>query len=969
ISGYFSSTRSARALTAESFHQLHSVRAIKQRQLENFFRQRQADMAVLMETVNQFRQEALQKTEAVQHNKIAALLLLTNQWFIDIKTQQNRSICTKGMTDYKNYLETGIKSPKYNLFSGIINDFIKATGYHDLFIIDLDGTIVHTQAKEDDYKTNLVTGPYKDSGLARAFSRAMKGEIAFVDFSPYPPSGNEPAAFLAAPILQGGEQSGVVALQISMEKIQKIMHERSGLGKTGEAYLVGPDKLMRSDSSQDPDQHSVKASFADPEKGRVDTESVTRALAGEDGADISLNYAGKSVISAFKPVTVGNVQWAMIVDIEIAEALNPTDNNGNDFYQKYIENYGYEDLLLIQPDGFIFYTVAKKVDYQTNLRSGPYKDSNLGKLFRQVVRSTSYGLADVASYAPNNNDPASFIAQPIIDKRDGEPDMVVAMQISLETINAIMQQREGMGTTGETYLVGPDNLMRSDSFHDPKNHSIKTSFSNPETGTVDTKASREALAGKSGMKIIEDYHGEIVLSAYTPIKTGDSTWALIAEIDKNEALAAVQDIRNLIFLITAISAATIIVVALLMLRMVMGPIRTVVDKLKTLSQGEGDLTQRLKLDCPVCNDVMNCDKSECRSFDRTDGMCWEVSGSLSEEPDCAKIVSGTYSSCEECKVYSIAVYDDLQALSSYFNNFVIKLQRMFKEVVQGVETMSAATTELSAISEQMSSGAATVSGQSKSVATAAEEMSANMNSVAAATEQATTNINIVASAAEEMSATISQVAENTEQASAVTSEAVTEAESASIKIQELGVAALEIGKVTETINEISDQTNLLALNATIEAARAGDAGKGFAVVANEIKELAKQTAEATGEIRTRIEGIQNSTSGTVSQIERISTVINTINQTVTEITGTVEEQSKATDEIADNVSQAAQGLGEINENVAQSATVTSEIARDITGISESAGEMATSSGEVRTSAGELSELAEKLKNMVSGFKL
>ncbi|MCF6188233.1 MAG: methyl-accepting chemotaxis protein, partial [Desulfobulbaceae bacterium] len=708
---------------------------------------------------------------------------------------------------------------------------------------------------------------------------------------------------------------------------------------------------------------------ADPENGRVDTEVVTRALAGEDGAEISLNYADLPVISAFKPFTVGGVSWAMIVELEVAEALNPVDQEGKSFYQKYIEKYGYDELFLIQPNGYIFYTVNREADYRTNLLSGRYKDSNLGVLFRKVLQSKGYGVADFAPYSPRNDEPAAFMARPILDKADGEPDMVVAMELSLDAINTIMQQREGMGTTGETYLVGPDMLMRSDSFLDPKNHSVKASFNNPDTGKVDTEASREALAGKSGMKIITDYNGQQVLSAYGPVKAGEVTWALLAEIDKSEALAAVKKIRNLIFFISIISVAAIIAVALLMLQVIMRPIRTVVDKLKTLSQGEGDLTQRLQVDCPVCNDIMNCDKPECRSFGKTGNTCWEVSGSLSENPDCTKITSGTYKSCEECKVYSIAVYDDLQALSTHFNSFVVKLQVMFKEVVQGVVTMSSATTELSAISEQMSSGAATVSGQSETVATAAEEMSMNMDSVAAATEQATTNINLVASAAEEMSATIAQVADNTEQARSVTGEAVGEAASASEKVQELGAAAKEIGKVTETINEISDQTNLLALNATIEAARAGEAGKGFAVVANEIKELAKQTAEATGEIRTRIEGIQSSTAGTVNQIERISTVINTINQTVTEITGAVEEQSKATDAIADNVSQAAQGLGEVNENVAQSATVTSEIARDITGISQSAGEMATSSGEVQASAAELSELAEKLKNMVGGFKL
>lgn len=123
-------------------------------------------------------------------------------------------------------------------------------------------------------------------------------------------------------------------------------------------------------------------------------------------------------------------------------------------------------------------------------------------------------------------------------------------------------------------------------------------------------------------------------------------------------------------------------------------------------------------------------------------------------------------------------------------------------------------------------------------------------------EEATTNINMIASAAEEMTATIAEIAQNSEKGNAIVGRAVSQAQVVSAKVGELGHAAQQIGKVTETITEISEQTNLLALNATIEAARAGEAGKGFAVVANEIKELAKQTALATEEIKSQISSIQ-----------------------------------------------------------------------------------------------------------------
>lgn len=967
VSGLISYYQAGKALKSASFRQLNSVREIKKKQIENFFKERKGDMKVLLETVGTLREGAFKQLNAIQKNKKKAVIELARQWQTDIAAQQSRSICTKGMAHYENYLATGEITPEYKRFASIIDKFIQATGYYDFFVINPEGIVVHTQAKEADYQTNLISGPYKDSGLARAFHGAIQGKTVLIDFAPYAPSNNEPAAFIAAPVLFKGKQTGVVALQLSMDKLQSIMDERTGLGKTGETYLVGSDLLMRSNSFLDPEYHSVQSSFANPIKGKVDTEAVHWALAGEDRTGVIKDYNGNLVLSAAAPLDLAGLRWAIVSEIDLAEAFSPVNTDGGEYFAKYVKSYGYYDLFLINPDGFCFYTAAKEADFQTNFLNGKYASSNLGRLVRSVNKKKSFGIADFEPYPPSNNEPAAFIAQPYISD-NGKIEVIIALQLSLDAINGIMQQREGMGTSGETYLVGPDMLMRSDSFLDPKNHSVKASFARPDRGKVNTIATQKSLGGKTATEIITDYNGNRVLSSYTPVKIENLHWALIAEIDEAEALGPAKALKKTTITVMAFCIVVVFGISFLLLRMVMGPIKTVVNNLRELSQGEGDLTQRLNVDCPACSEVLDCNEPGCKSFGKR-GLCWEISGTMAENPDCIEVTSGRITNCRECKVYTMANYDELQSLSTNFNAFIFKLQGMFKEVVQGVNTVSAATTELSAIAEQMSSGAENVSSQSSSVATAAEEMSVNMDSIAAATEETTTNMNIVASAAEEMTATISDVNNNTEQAGKVTSEAVEEAKSATAKVQQLGRAASEISKVTEVITDISGQTNLLALNATIEAARAGEAGKGFGVVANEIKELAKQTAEATDQIKTQIEDIQNSTTETVNQIERITAVINTVNDTVKTITGAVREQTSATDEIATNVAQAAQGLTEVNENVAQSSTVTTQIAADISMVSQASAEMATSSGEVQGSAAELSETAEKLKDMVRGFRL
>jgi methyl-accepting chemotaxis protein len=313
--------------------------------------------------------------------------------------------------------------------------------------------------------------------------------------------------------------------------------------------------------------------------------------------------------------------------------------------------------------------------------------------------------------------------------------------------------------------------------------------------------------------------------------------------------------------------------------------------------------------------------------------------------------------------------DEFGAMGSDLQQMKNTLQEVIRGIVLSADTLDEKAISLGASAEQLANGSSEMNARSMSVATAAEEMSSNMNSVAAATEEASTNIALVANATKGMAQTITEIAKNTESARRITANAVTEAMSASAKVDELGLAASKIGKVTETITEISEQTNLLALNATIEAARAGEAGKGFAVVANEIKDLARQTASATGEIKTQIDGIQESTSETISRINKITNVITEVNETVGVIVKAVEEQNKTTLEIAENISQATIGIQEVTENVGQSSVVADEVARDINTVSGASAEVAQQSETTKSDAVRLRELAKELRSMVGEFKV
>ena len=313
--------------------------------------------------------------------------------------------------------------------------------------------------------------------------------------------------------------------------------------------------------------------------------------------------------------------------------------------------------------------------------------------------------------------------------------------------------------------------------------------------------------------------------------------------------------------------------------------------------------------------------------------------------------------------------DELATLGEMFNLFMEKLQKIIQQLSGDSKNIDSSSTELVTVATDMTGNANNTSDMAEKVSVAAEEMNSNLSSVAAAMEESSANATMVASAAEEMNATINEIADNAEKARHISDNAAAKTSEAEETMSILNTAAQSIGKVTDTIAEISDQTNLLALNATIEAARAGEAGKGFAVVANEIKELANQTVAATKDIREQIDNVQSNTDATVSSIKEVSGVIHDVNKIVSTIAAAVTQQSAATQEIVTNISSLSLGIQEANENVNQGSRVAENITRDIAGVNSATDQMKHSSDLVMESADKMSSMAEEMKKIVQTFKV
>ena len=591
-------------------------------------------------------------------------------------------------------------------------------------------------------------------------------------------------------------------------------------------------------------------------------------------------------------------------------------NNFSSHFILHKQKYGYSDIYIICAEhGHIMFSITKQADMGSNLEYGHYKDTHLAELRRRILSKKQTVMTDFNTYAPDGNAPVIFIGSPIFDKNKKILG-VIALRISPKQINTIMQERIGLGESEQIYIVGNDNLMRSD----PRISKTSVILRN----RVDTRIVNMALKGETGVTLCKNNQGKSVLTAYEPLDTNGLNWAIIAEIDESEVKAPVVYLHLLLFITSILTVIPVIFFSLWMSNNISNPIQKTVDMSKKLFYG--DLTAQINIG------------------NRKD-EAGELANSMNQM---STKLQNTFFQIKERAIEVALLSEKLEGTSEILSS--------------GAQNQAATLEETSASVEELAASFENVESEAKSQAKIVKDTTNNINKIKESTDQIITMLDNVKGST---NGVVNKAKNGTKSIN-----------TAIDAIQNISVSSEKIKDIVTIISEIADQTNLLALNASIEAARAGESGQGFAVVANEISKLADRSSDSTKEIENlMIEsrklvnsgvGITKESGETIHEILNYS---NKSNDMVSSLITIINQQVKEIHELTD----AVENINEMSQNISYTTGEQTNNARHVSlsieNVNNVTQKTASVSVELTTSTKQLNSMSQQLQELMRHFKV